>query len=145
MQAQHAAPSGEGQSFCAWFGLWVPLFVLAVLALLGAFVAGGGAAPGDYACGLVLSICSLLLAFMRIKHHFDAAEGETRGFLLVDTVPNLAIVIPLFVVIGLGGVYVAAAWDAGSLHNAGVALFGACGFAVFLSLKSVYDALDRHR
>lgn len=142
MQEQHTAPSGKEQSIGAWLGLWVSLAVLVGLAVLGAFVAGTGAEPGDYGCGLTLSISSLVLGFMRIKHHFDVTEGAARGFLLVDTLPNLAVVVPVFVVIGLGGLFVAAAWDFGSLHNAGIALFCASGLAVFLSLKSVYDALD---
>jgi hypothetical protein len=144
MQAQHAAPESDGQTMCAWFGLWVPLVVLAGFAVLGAFVASESGTPGDYWCGLVLSICSLLLAFLRIKAHFDGAEGAARGFLLVDNPANLAIVVPLFAVLGLAGLFVAAAWDEGSLHNAGIAMFGASGLVVFLSLKSVYDALDRH-
>ena len=57
---------------------------------------------------------------------------------------HLAVVIPLFVVIGLGGLFIAAA-EPGTLQNAGVALFVASGLVIFLSMKRVFDRLDLHR
>lgn len=134
-----------GLGVCAWLSFWVPLGILVFFAVIGAMFAGKGTAPGDYACGLTLTVCSLALAFMRIKHRFDGAPAGSPGFLLVDRMSNLAIVVPLFVIIGIGGLFVGAKYPFGALHNAGIALFGASGLAVFLSLKRVFDTLDRKR
>ena len=49
------------------------------------------------------------------------------------------------VVLALVGLFIAAAWENGSLHVAGVALFATSGIIVFLSLKNVFDNLDRRR
>ena len=43
--------------------------------------------------------------------------------------------------IALAGLFVAAS-EPGSLQDAGVALFIACGLIIFLSLKRVFDKLD---
>jgi hypothetical protein len=64
-------------------------------------------------------------------------------FLFVDRPRDLAIVIPLFTVIGLAGLFVAAG-EQGSLQDAGIGLFAVSGIIVFLSLKRVFDALDSH-
>jgi hypothetical protein len=56
---------------------------------------------------------------------------------------NLALVIAVFVALGLAGLFVAAGSEAGSLHVAGIALFATSGIIVFLSLKNVFDTLDR--
>ena len=53
-------------------------------------------------------------------------------------------VIPLFTVIGLAGLFLGAGAE-GSLQSAGVGLFFASGLIIFLSLKRVFDALDSHR
>ena len=52
---------------------------------------------------------------------------------------NLAVAIPLFTVIGLAGLFVAAAWPYGSLHAAGLALFVVSGVIIFLDIKRVFD------
>lgn len=127
-----------------WFGFWVQMAVLVVLALFGASVASTDAGPGDGTSGLVLFICALLLAFHRVKARFDGDADSWWGSLFVDTMGNLAIVIPLFVVIGLAGLFLAAGSGSGSLHAGGIALFCASGLVVFMSLKRVFDRLDRH-
>jgi hypothetical protein len=96
------------------------------------------------ACGLVLSFAALALAFMRLKSRFDGAASDWGSFLLVDDMPNLVAVIVIFTVLALAGLFVAARFDHGGLHDAGIALFLASGLAVFLSLKHVFDNLDRH-
>ena len=53
--------------------------------------------------------------------------------------------IVIFTILGLAGLFIAAGFDHGGLHAAGVALFAASGLAVFLSMKHVFDALDRAR
>jgi len=51
----------------------------------------------------------------------------------------------VFAALGLAGLFIAAGSEAGSLHSAGIALFITSGLVVFLSLKNVFDTLDRHR
>jgi len=119
-------------SMCAWIGFWAELAVLGVLAVLGAFFASGDGAPGDYACGLVLSLAAIALAFMRLKRRFDGGRAADWGsFLLVDDMANLLAVIVIFTILGLAGLFVAAGFDHGGLHGSGIALFVASGLAVF--------------
>jgi hypothetical protein len=131
--------------FGAWLAFWAHLAGLGLLAIGGAWFASAGAGPGDYASGLTLSLAALALAFLRLKYRFDGGAEGWQNFLFVDTLRNLAIVVPLFIAIGLGGLFLAAAWGEGSLHDAGIGLFAASGLAVFLSLKRVFDRLDRRR
>ena len=56
---------------------------------------------------------------------------------------NLALAIAVFAALGLAGLFIAAGSEEGSLHIAGVALFVTSGLIVFLSLKKVFDTLDR--
>lgn len=127
----------------AWIAFWAQLAVLGVFAVLGAFFASACRAPGDYACGLLLSLAAIVLAFMRLKSRFDGAAADWGSFLLVDDMSNLVAVIVIFSVLALAGLFVAARFDHGGLHAAGIALFVASGLAVFLSLKHVFDNLDR--
>lgn len=130
---------------CAWLGFWAQLVGLGFLAVLGAFFASANNAPGDYACGLALSFTALALAFLRLKSRFDGGPADWSSFLLVDDMPNLVAVVVIFVVLALAGLFIAARFDHGGLHDGGVALFVASGLAVFLSLKHVFDNLDRTR
>ncbi len=131
-------------SMCAWIGFWAEFAVLGLFAVLGAFFASGDGAPGDYACGLILSLAAIVLAFMRLKRRFDGGRAADWGsFLLVDDMANLVAVIVVFTLLALAGLFVAARFDHGGLHDSGVALFVASGLAVFLSLKHVFDNLDR--
>ena len=143
LEATELEPGELG--ICAWIGFWAPLVVLGVLTVLGAFFASANSAPGDYTCGLVLSFAAIALAFMRLKSRFDGAAADWASFLLVDDLPNLVAVIVVFAVLGLAGLIVAAGVGHGGLHVGGVALFVASGLAVFLSLKHVFDNLDRQR
>jgi hypothetical protein len=143
MNQSNAAP--ESSELCAWIAFWAQLVVLAVLAVLGAAFASGDAAPGDYTCGLLLSLAATALAFMRLKNRFDGAGTDWGSFLLVDDLANLLAVIVVFTVLGLAGLFTAAGFDHGGLHDAGVALFAASGLAVFLSMKHVFDKADRTR
>lgn len=52
---------------------------------------------------------------------------------------NLAFVVPLFTVIGLAGLFIAHAWENGSMHAAGIALFVVSGAIIFLDMKHVFD------
>ena len=135
---------GEAEpGFGSWLAFWAPLAVLGLLAIIGAAFASADAAPGDYACGLALSLAAIALAFMHIKRRFDGDAGDWASLLLVDDIPNLVAVIAVFAVVALAGLFVAAGFDHGGLHDGGVALFVASGLAVFLSLKHVFDNLDR--
>ncbi|HZT89067.1 MAG TPA: hypothetical protein VFA12_13925 [Stellaceae bacterium] len=133
---------GEGPSVRGWVLRWAQFAVLALLAILGAFTAAEND-PGDYVCGLLLALGSVALAFMRLKAWFDGRDSGWGSFLFVDTLTNLWIVVPLFTAIGLAGLFIAAAWEYGALHVAGIALFLVSGLIVFLSLKRVFDRIDR--
>ena len=137
--------AGLAREYWAWFGFWAEFVVLGALAILGGYAASRGGQPGDYASGLILGAAAIALAFFRLKRRFDGAATDWPHFLLVDDLRNLALVIGVFVVIGLAGLFVAAAAEAGSLHVAGIALFAVSGVIVFLSLKNVFDTLDRQR
>ena len=138
-----ATPSHPEQEYRAWFGFWLQFFVLGGLAILGLYVAGQGAAPGDYATGLLLAVGAILLAFLRLKAWFDGTSADWTSFLFVDKPAHLIVVIPLFSVIALAGLFVAAG-EPGSLHDAGIGLFVASGLVIFLSMKRVFDRLDSH-
>ncbi|MGD9615561.1 MAG: hypothetical protein AB7H90_09470 [Alphaproteobacteria bacterium] len=133
--------AGAGAGLLAW-GEFV---LLGFLVLVGAFFASAAASPGDYACGMILILAALALAFLRLKARFDGAPGDWAGSLLVDDWANLTAVIVVFVVLGLAGLFLAAAYEYGGLHNAGIALFVVSGVAVFLNLKHVFDNHDRRR
>ena len=126
-----------------WFAFWIPLAFLALLAVWGAFVASAGREPGDYVCGLTLSGAAILLGFMLIKQRFDGRPADWGGFLLVDEPASLIAVIVVFVIVALVGIFVAAGLGHGALHDAGIALAVASALAVFLSMKRVFDNLDR--
>lgn len=128
-----------------WLGFWIQMAVLVLLAILGAWFASSGRGPGDEVSGLILFICALLLAFQRIGARFDGGAENWWQSLFVDKMANLAIVIPLFVVIALAGLFLASAWGSGSLHSGGIGLFCASGLVIFMSLKRVFDRLDRHQ
>ena len=132
-----------GPSVAAWFGFWVPLAVLVIVAIAGLVFASADAEPGDYACGLLLFAGATLLAFLRIKQRFDGGPLGWGRFLLVEDVPNLTAMLIAFGLLALAGLIVAAAVDVGGLHIAGVALFVTSGIGAFLSLKHVFDNLDR--
>jgi hypothetical protein len=127
----------------AWFGFWLQFVVLGGLAILGLYVASDGQ-PGDYATGLMLTIGAILLAFLRLKSWFDGNSADWTSFLFVDKPAHLVVVIPLFSIIALGGLFVAAG-EPGTLQDAGVALFIVSGIIIFLSLKRVFDRLDSGR
>ncbi len=131
-------PSDDG--LAPWFAFWGQFVVLTALAILGLYIGSDGQ-PGDYATGLMLTIGAILLAFLRLKASFDGTGGDWTSFLFVDKPAHLVIVIPLFSIIALGGLFVAAG-EPGSLQDAGVALFIVCGLIIFLSLKRVFDKLD---
>jgi hypothetical protein len=143
MNQSGAGPERSELGVCAWIGFWAELVVLGFLAVLGAFFASANGAPGDYACGLLLSLAAIVLAFMRLKSRFDGGPADWAGFLLVDDMPNLVAVIVVFIVLALAGLFVAARFEHGGLHDGGVALFVASGLAVFLSLKHVFDHFER--
>jgi len=144
MNEPGARPDNPERAFWSWLGFWSQFLVLGVLAVIGAFVASADQRPGDYQCGLLLSIAAIALGFLRLKHQLDGGAPGWDNFLLVDDMKGLALVIPLFVVIGLAGLFLAHAWESGAMHAAGVGLFGASGVIVFLDIKNVFDHLDRN-
>jgi hypothetical protein len=135
-------PVDAERGFWSWLGFWMQFLILGILAIVGAFVASGAERPGDYACGLVLSLAAIAMAFLRLKSQLDSGEAARANFLLVNDMWNLALVIPLFTVIGLAGLFVAHAWENGAMHAAGVALFVVSGVIVFLNIKHVFDRMD---
>jgi len=134
-------PDDAEHAFWSWLGFWLQFLILGVLAVVGAFVASRGERPGDYACGMLLSLGAIALAFLRLKHLLDGGASDWGDFLLVDDMRGLAIVIPLFAIIGLAGLFTAHAWEGGAMHAAGVALFIASGTIIFLDIKHVFDRM----
>lgn len=143
MQGNSTSPLPPDQDLRSWFGFWIQFVVLAALAILGLHIASDGDA-GDYATGLILAIGAILLAFLRLKAHFDGGGDDWTNFLFVDKPAHLVVVIPLFTVIALAGLFMGAGAP-GSLQGAGVALFVVSGLIIFLSLKRVFDRLDSGR
>ena len=123
----------------AWIAFWLQLIVLGLLVVLGALYASADVEPGDYGCGLILLVAAILLALLRVKQRFDGNGMGWSSSLLVDDMASLVLAIVVFVVLGLGGVIVAAAVGAGGLYAGGVALFAASAIAILLSIKRVFD------
>jgi hypothetical protein len=130
------------RGFSSWLGFWVQFLVLGLLAVIGMFFASAGGRSGDYACGLLLSLAALALAFLRLKHQLDGNASGWASFLLVDDMKNLALAIPLFAIVGLAGLFVAHSWPSGAMHAAGLGLFVASGVIVFLDIKHVFDVMN---
>lgn len=143
-QSSAASPSSES-GFCAWIAFWAQLAILGFVAVLGAAFASADRAPGDDACGLLLSLAAIAFAFMLLKNRFDGGAAYCSAVLLVDDMKNLLAVIVVFAALGLIGLFLAAGFDRGGLHTAGIALFVASALLVFLNLKHVFDTLDRRR
>ena len=135
-------PDDAEHAFWSWLGFWGQFLILGVLAVIGAFVASADARPGDYQCGLLLSLGAIALAFLRLKHRLDGAASGWGNFLLVDDMKHLALVIPLFAIIGLAGLFIAHAWESGAMHAAGLGLFVVSGAIVFLNIKRVFDRMN---
>jgi hypothetical protein len=136
------APDTVERAFWLWVCFWLEILVLGVLAILGAFAASAPDRPGDYACGMVLSLAAIALAFLRLKRRLDGNGSGWGEFLLVGDMWNLALVIPLFTVVGLAGLFIAHAWEEGAMHAAGIALFVVSGAIIFLDMKHVFDRMD---
>jgi len=142
MNRSSRRPDEATRAFWSWLGFWLQFLVLGFLAIVGAFVASGAEQPGEYTCGIVLSLAAIALGFLCLKRYFDGEDADWGNSVLVDTMWNLALVIPLFVVIALGGLFIAHASESGDLHAAGIALFVVSGVIVFLDIKRVYDRID---
>jgi hypothetical protein len=141
VETRHAPDNAE-RAFWSWLGFWLQILVLGVLAILGAFTASGADMPGDYACGMVLSLAAFALAFLDLKRRLDGSESGSGDLLLVGDMWNLALVIPLFTVIGLAGLFIAHGWEEGAMHSAGIALFIVSGAIIFLDMKHVFDRME---
>jgi hypothetical protein len=137
------SPQRPEERLGPWLGFWAQFVVLGALTILGLCIASDGE-PGDYATGLMLAVGAVLLAFLRLKAHFDGTDDDWTSFLLVDRPAHLVVVIPLFTVIALAGLFMGAGAP-GTLQSAGVALFVVSGLVIFLSLKRVFDELDAGR
>jgi hypothetical protein len=137
-------PQHWGREYWVWFRFWAQFIVLGGLAILGLVIAGSDAAPGDDTTGLLLAVGAIGLAFLRLKAWFDGTSGDWTSFLFVDKPAHLVVVIPLFTLIALAGLFIAAG-QPGSLQTAGIGLFVVSGIIIFLSLKRVFDTLDSHR
>lgn len=135
-------PDTAERAFWSWLGFWLQLLALGVLAIIGAFAASAAARPGDYSCGMVLSLAAIALAFLSLKRRLDGDGSGWADFLLVGDMWNLALVIPLFTVIGLAGLFIAHAWEEGAMHSAGIALFIVSGAIIFLDMKHVFDRME---
>jgi hypothetical protein len=144
MDETGARPDSAEHAFWSWVGFWAQFLLLGLLAVIGAIVASADERPGDYQCGLLLSLGAIALGFLRLKHGLDGGAPGWGTFLLVDDMKALALVIPLFALIGLAGLFVAHAWENGAMHAAGVGLFSISGVIIFLDMKNVFDRMDRN-
>ncbi len=142
MNGLRQKPDTAERAFWSWLGFWLQILVLGVLAIVGAFAASAADRPGDYTCGMALTLGAIALAFWRLKRRLDGDEFGWADFLLVGDMWNLALVIPLFTVIGLAGLFIAHAWAAGAMHSAGIALFIVSGAIIFLDMKHVFDRME---
>jgi len=142
MDQRSRSPDIVERAFWSWLGFWLQILALGMLAIVGAFAASAGDRPGDYACGMVLSLAAIALAFLRLKQRLDGSAPGWADFLLVDDMWNLALVIPLFTLIGLAGLFIAHAWENGAMHAAGIALFVVSGAIIFLDMKHVFDRIE---
>ncbi len=142
MDGLRQTPDIAERAFWSWLGFWLQILVLGVLAIVGAFAASGAERPGDYACGMVLTVTAIALAFLRLKEQLDGNGSGWADLLLVGDMRNLALVIPLFTVIGLAGLFIAHAWEEGAMHSAGIALFIVSGAIIFLDMKHVFDRME---
>ncbi len=68
MDETSRTPDDAEYAFWSWLGFWLQFLILGVLAVVGAFVASRGERPGDYACGMLLGLGAVALAFLRLKH-----------------------------------------------------------------------------
>ena len=73
-------PDDAERAFWSWLGFWIQFLILGFLAVIGAFVASEDARPGDYLCGLLLSLAAVALAFLRLKHRLDGGSLDWRTF-----------------------------------------------------------------
>ena len=142
MDGTRQGPEDPERAFWSWLGFWLLILVLGVLAIIGAFAASAADRPGDYSCGMALSLGAIGLAFMSLKRRLDGDGSGWADFLLVGDMWNLALVIPLFAVIGLAGLFIAHAWEEGAMHSAGIALFVVSGAIIFLDMKHVFDRMQ---
>src|SRR5947209_5263143 len=94
-------PDDAEHAFWSWLGFWLQILVLGLLAIVGAFAASAADQPGDYTCGMALSLGAIALAFLRLKRRLDGNGSGWADFLLVGDMWNLALVIPLFALISL--------------------------------------------
>jgi len=142
MDERGRPPDDAERAFWSWLGFWGQFLILGVLAIIGGFVAAADTRPGDYQCGLLLSLGAIALAFLRLKYRLDGGASGWGNFLLVDDMKHLAFVIPLFAIIGLAGLFIAHAWGSGAMHAAGLGLFVVSGAIVFLNIKRVFDGMN---
>src|SRR5260370_33909145 len=61
-------PDDAERAFWFWLGFWLQILVLGVLAIVGAFAASRADRPGGYTGGMVLSLASVAVAFLRVKN-----------------------------------------------------------------------------
>lgn len=125
-----------------WLRFWLQLLVLAAVAGFGFAFAAADRGPGDYAVGLCLALAAIVLGFVRLKLALDGNAQGCGELILVDEPASLAFVVPLFTVLGLAGILLAAAWKSGSPYAAGLALFAASAVIIFLNIKHVFDRID---
>ena len=142
MDSRRQKPDTAERAFWPWLGFWLQILVLGVLAIIGAFAASTAERSGDYTCGMALSLAAIALAFLRLKRRLEGDGSGWADFLLVGDMWNLALVIPLFTVIGLAGLFIAHAFEEGAMHSAGIALFVVSGAIIFLEMKHVFDRME---
>jgi hypothetical protein len=125
-----------------WHGVlsglrWALFVVVGLIALLAASEAED---PIDYACGLGVFAAMVALIFWETKRHFDGAPPPTIHDLVIEDMGALMLGLPLLLLLGLAGLFLASDSRGPGGYYGGLGLAVGAVLMAFLSLKASYDS-----